>query len=111
MPYRKKSYRGRGKASDFTKYLKKANEFLKKTKILSKVGTTLAQDNPELKKYVNIAKMMGYGRRRTYRRRKRTTRGRGLKLAGQGLNPTGGSRGIRFRKGGVIPRRPLRAGY
>ena len=78
---RHRRMRGRGKVMDF---LRKAGNFLKKNKIVSRVANGLASVLPP--QYAGIAKSVGtaagsigYGR---HRRRHHRMRGHGLRLAG-----------------------------
>ena len=99
--------KGRGK---FKEFLGKANNFLKKSQILSKLGNAYSKYGgnfglpytQQVGQAADVAKTMGYGRRRTKRR------GFGLRVAGgsyrrgMGLyNAGGGSRGM------IPSRRPM----
>ena len=72
-------------------WMSKANDFLKITKLLSSIGSTLNSTIvPEPfrqigQKVIDYGKSKGYGRRKIRRR----VRGHGLRLAGGGLNPVG----------------------
>ena len=78
-------------------WMSKANDFLKKTKLLSSVGNTLNQTVVPLpfreigNKIIDYGKSKGYGKRRIRRR----VRGHGLRLAGGSLMPVGGSHVLR----------------
>ena len=85
--------RGYGK---FGKWLKKAlksvNRFLKKSKIISRVGSNLMENVPIQYRPIamgalGMAKQAGYGRRR----RRRPYRGSGVRLAGGALRLAGAS--------------------
>ena len=84
---------GMGKMKDF---MSKANDFLKKTKLLSSIGNTLNQSVVPLpfrdigQKVIDYGKNKGYGRRKI---RRRVVRGHGLRLAGVSLMPVGGMHG------------------
>ena len=79
---RRRHMRGRG----FMDFMRKVGNFLKKTKVISKVGNLLgAACVPYAGTIGKAADTLGYGRRRRYRRR-----GGALKLAGQGLSGPGG---------------------
>ena len=73
-------------------WMNKANDFLKKTKLLSSIGSTLNSTVvPEPfrqigQKVIDYGKSKGYGRRKIRRR----VRGHGLRLAGGALMPVGG---------------------
>ena len=98
--------RGRGK---FKQFLGKANDFLKKSQILSKLGNAYSKYGgnfglpytQQIGQAADVAKTMGYGRRRV-------RKGFGLRVAGgsyrrgMGLyNAGGGSRGM------IPSRRPM----
>lgn len=77
---RKKLMRGRG----FMSFLRKANAFLRKYKIISSVGSALgAVGVPYAGTIGSAAAAVGYGRRKR--------RGGALKLAGGALRLAGGS--------------------
>jgi hypothetical protein len=94
MPRRMK---GRGKFKDF---LGKANNFLKKSQILSKLGNAYSKYGSnfglpyttQIGQAADVAKTMGYGRRRRVRRGG-ALRPAGARRYGSGLYPaSGGSR-------------------
>ena len=57
----------RMKGRGFMDFLRGANNFLKKTKLLSRVGSVASMAFPVLKTPSAIAGMFGYGRRRRFR--------------------------------------------
>ena len=73
-------------------FMSKANDFLKKTKLLSTIGSTLNSTVVPLpfrgigQKVIDYGVSKGYGRRKI----RYVRRGRGLRLAGGALNPVGG---------------------
>ena len=72
-------------------FMSKANDFLKKTKLLSTIGSTLNSTVVPLPFRGIGQKVIDYGVSKGYGRRKiRYVRGRGLRLAGGALNPVGG---------------------
>ena len=76
-------------------FMSKANDFLKKTKLLSTIGSTLNSTVVPLPFRGIGQKVIDYGVSKGYGRRKiRYVRGRGLRLAGGScggsLNPVGG---------------------
>ena len=81
-------------------WLGKANDFLKKTKLLSNIGNTLNQTLvPEPfrqigQKVIDYGVSKGYGKHRIRRR----VRGHGLRLAGGSLMPVGGMQNHVFRR-------------
>ena len=90
--------KGRGKFKDF---LGKANNFLKKSQILSKLGNAYSKYGgnfglpytSQIGQAADVAKTMGYGRRRTKMRRGGSLRPAGARRYGTGLYPaSGGSR-------------------
>ena len=96
MPSRR--MRGKGKFKDF---LGKANNFLKKSQILSKLGNAYSKYGgnfglpyaSQIGQAADVAKTMGYGRRRTKMRRGGSLRPAGARRYGTGLYPaSGGSR-------------------
>ena len=96
MPSRR--MRGKGKFKDF---LGKANNFLKKSQILSKLGNAYSKYGgnfglpytQQIGQAADVAKTMGYGRRRTKMRRGGSLRPAGARRYGTGLYPaSGGSR-------------------
>jgi hypothetical protein len=85
---RRRRMHGRG-IGDF---LKKANSYLRDSKIISKVANTLSDAGiaPGITGNVaKVASVLGYGR---HRRHRMHHRGGALKLAGMGLSPAGGRR-------------------
>ena len=94
----------------FWDFAKKASRWLRKTKLISKAGNILSTAGvPYAGKVGNIAKVLGYGKRksckRVVRRRRRT--GKGIGLAGGALRLAGGAK----KKGMMIRRRPLPISY
>ena len=89
--------KGRGK---FKQFLGKANDFLKKSQILSKLGNAYSKYGgnfglpytSQIGQAADVAKTMGYGRRRTKMRRGGSLRPAGARRYGTGLYPSGGSR-------------------
>ena len=90
--------KGRGK---FKEFLGKANNFLKKSQILSKLGNAYSKYGSnfglpytqQIGQAADVAKTMGYGRRRTKMRRGGSLRPAGARRYGTGLYPaSGGSR-------------------
>lgn len=78
-------------------FLRKANSYLRDSKIISKVASTLSDAGiaPGITGSVaKVAGVLGYGRRG----RHRMHRGGALKLAGMGLSPAGGRRHHRIRR-------------
>ena len=91
-------------------FLGKANEFLKKTKLLSTVGSVLNNSVVPMQyrgigsKVIDFGKSMGYGRSRKIRRKMNMVKpgrigvinrgmlGQGLRLAGSGMNLAGSGR-------------------
>ncbi len=72
-------------------FMSKANDFLKKTKLLSTIGNTLNSTVVPVPFRGIGQKVIDYGVSKGYGRRKiRYVRGRGLRLAGGALNPVGG---------------------
>ena len=72
-------------------FMSKANDFLKKTKLLSTIGNTLNNTVVPIPFRGLASKVIDYGVSKGYGRRKiRYVRGRGLQLAGGSLNPVGG---------------------
>ena len=99
--------RGKGK---FKQFLGKANDFLKKSQILSKLGNAYSKYGgnfglpytQQIGQAADVAKTMGYGRRRTKRRGFGLYAAGGKMRRGGGLYPaSGGSRGM------IAPRRPM----
>jgi hypothetical protein len=94
MPRRMK---GRGK---FKEFLGKANNFLKKSQILSKLGNAYSKYGgnfglpytSQIGQSADVAKTMGYGRRRTKMRRGGSLRPAGARRYGSGLYPSGAGR-------------------
>ena len=94
-PRRRRQMSGAGLFSWIKKALPKLNKFIKKHKLISTVGSALGSAGvPYAGQGGNVAKAVGYGRRkrRVVRRRRRTTTGRGYKLAGQGYKLAGNGR-------------------
>ncbi len=88
----RRSMRGRG----FMSFLKGANRFLKKTKLLSRGGKALSMLGvPYAGTAGRVAGAVGYGKRRSKRRFKRVVRRR---KRGRGASLAGG----RYRKGGGV---------
>jgi len=112
MPRRRtrKLIRRRQRGGSFMSFLKRVGKFFKRTKLISRAGRLAGMLGvPYVGTIGRAAGAVGLGRRRRYRRRK-TRRGGSLKLAGQGLNPTGGS--IRYsRRRSVRSLRPLPMHY
>ena len=84
-------------------FMSKANDFLKKTKLLSTIGSTLNSTVVPLPLRGIASKVIDYGVSKGYGRRKiRYVRGRGLRLAGGSrggaLNPVGGQRPSMMRR-------------
>lgn len=95
---RRRVYRRGMRGKGFMSFLKKANRWLRKTKVLSTVGKALgAAGVPHVGKYAGMAGKLGYGRRRRVVRRRR--RGRGLRLAGSGLGLAGGRKKKMYPRG------------
>ena len=106
-------------------FMDKANQFLKKTKLLSTVGNVLNNSVVPIpyrsigSKMVDFARTSGYGRSRKIRRKvnmvkpgrigiiNRGMLGHGLKLAGQGINLAGSGRsnGMIYRSPNRLPNR------
>jgi len=85
---RRRRMHGRG----IMDFLGKANQFLRKNQVVSRVANTLANAGiaPEITgKVGSVASSLGYGRRRHHRMRHL---GGALRLAGMGLAPAGGRR-------------------
>jgi hypothetical protein len=80
--HHRKSMHGKGIMS----FLSRANNFLRKHKILSTVGNALSGIHPGIGHAAKAASLLGYGRRRHSRR------GGALRLAGAGLGLAGGRR-------------------
>ena len=88
--------KGRGKFKDF---LGKANNFLKKSQILSKLGNAYSKYGgnfglpytSQIGQAADVAKTMGYGRRRTKMRRGGSLRPAGARRYGTGLYPASGA--------------------
>jgi hypothetical protein len=76
--------------------LSKANSFLKRSKLISRMAGRSSHSGVRMAG--NVASAMGYGRR--YRRHRR--RGGAIKLAGMGLGLAGGRRG-RMRRMTNLP--------
>ena len=83
MPKRvyKRKLRGRG----FMKFISKANDFLKKTKAISRIGGLLGSRIPLAGQIGSVARSIGYGRRCGRRR-------------GSGVSLSGRSGGMRRRR-------------
>ena len=113
MPSRYRAHTKRGgmrggmRGGSFKSFLKKASKFLRKTRLISRLGSALGSVGvPYVGAVGKAAGALGYGRKRRYYRRKRRTRartvrsGRGrrggaLRLAGmrgRGLSIPGGRR-------------------
>ena len=92
-PQMRKLQRGAGIFSNIGRALSSAFRFVKRHKLLSK-GLSLVP-HPYAQGASKVAGAVGMGRRRK-------TRGRGLKLAGSGLTPTGGGKS-RGRKKVIFP--------
>ena len=77
-------------------WISKANNFLKKTKLISKLGSAYGKSNLPyadiVKQGASVASQLGYGRRRSHRKMK----GGALRLAGGGLRLAGGMRRKRY---------------
>jgi hypothetical protein len=106
-------------------FMDKANQFLKKTQLLSTVGNVLNNSIVPMQyrgigsKVVDFAKSKGFGRSRKIRRKvnmvpagrigiiNRGMLGHGLKLAGQGINLAGSGRsnGMIYRSPNRLPNR------
>lgn len=86
---RRRRMHGKG----FMDFLKKANKFLRKTKLISKAGSVLGELGiPYAAPVAKYAGLAGYGRKKTVRRRRRR-RGGALNLAGargRGVGLAGG---------------------
>ena len=102
MPSRR--MRGKGKFKDF---LGKANNFLKKSQILSKLGNAYSKYGgnfglpytSQIGQAADVAKTMGYGRRvRKMRKGTGLYNAGGKMRRGGGLKMAGGSRGIPSRR-------------
>lgn len=104
---------GMGFWDSLKKFGSKANRFLKKTKLISRTGKvaglfgvpyagavgsvagTLGYGSP--------AGATGYGRRRRRTVRVRSRKGRGIRLAGNGITTAGGRYGKKKMTGGLLP--------
>ena len=109
---RRRRMRGKGFFKNLYNFGKKANRFLRKTKIVSRVGKALGMAGvPYAGKIASTAGALGYGKKRRRRVVRRRRRGRGVTLAGGGIRLAGGRYGKKksYRgRGRVIP---LAAGY
>ena len=107
-------------------FMDKANQFLKKTQLLSKVGDVLNNSVVPMQyrgigsKVIDFAKSKGFGRSRKIKRKvnmvkpgrigvinRGMLKGQGLKLAGQGINLAGSGRsnGMIYRSPNRLPNR------
>ena len=97
---RRRVRRGGSLFGSVGKWVKKANGFLRRTKLISKVGTPMAHMlGPKGKVALGLATKLGYGRRRY---------GRGISLAGGCLNGKGlrlAGSGLRLAGRGKYSRR------
>ena len=104
MPSRR--MRGKGKFKDF---LGKANNFLKKSQILSKLGNAYSKYGgnfglpytSQIGQAADVAKTIGYGRRRVRKGTGLYAAGGKMRRGGGLYNAGGGSRGM------IAPRRPM----
>ena len=105
MP-RKMKLKGKGKFKDF---LNKANNFLKKSQILSKLGNAYSKYGGMaglpytgiVGTAAGVAQQAGYGRRRRVRKGSGLYAAGGKMRRGTGLTPSGGSRHM------ISGRRPM----
>ena len=83
------------RGGSFKSFFRGVNNFLRKTHILSSVGSMI----PVMRPAAAVAGLAGYGRRRRLRRRKPhgCRCGGGLSLAGSGLKLAGQGRRRRYR--------------
>jgi hypothetical protein len=104
----RRKYRQRG--GSLKSFFRKVGSFLKKTKLISRLGRTLgAVGVPYAGTIGTAAGSIGYGRRgrrrcrRRYKRKytRHRRRGGALKLAGMGLTSAGGMRMGGMRRGGM----------
>ena len=113
---RGRKMRGRGFWDSVLKFGKKANTFLKKSKLISKVSGALGEAGvPYASGISGVSGAVGYGRKKRRRRVVRRRRGAGIRLAGgrrrrgRGVGLAGG------RKKKAYGRRPtsgmLHVGY
>lgn len=73
-----------GSWAGFKRFMGSANKFLRKTKLISRVGKLASMEGvPYAGTIGSVAGKLGYGRRRTVRRRRR--RGKGVSPAGGGV--------------------------
>lgn len=89
-----------GSWAGFKKFMGSANKFLRKTKLISRVGKMAHMAGvPYAGTIGTVAGTLGYGRRRTVRRRRR---GKGVSPAGGGVYLAG--RGYQKKRLTAIPR-------
>lgn len=90
---RHRSRRSRMHGAGILDWLRKAHDFVKKHKLVSRIGGTLSGLHPAIGHVARGAALLGYGRRHH-----RMHRGGALRLAGGALRPPYGSGRRRHRR-------------